>query len=127
MATIIGDTYSKIPIFSDKGNLVLQRLKHSQSAAITNGDTVLLGKLPPFARPVFFVLDCTNLGSAVLDIYAGDTQIGDDVATDGFYVISNVEPSETGERDIKVVVGSANTGANVTIQLDIAYQVTQAV
>jgi hypothetical protein len=127
MATIIGDTYSKIPIFSDKGNLVLQRLKHSQSAAITNGDTVLLGKLPPFARPVFFVLDCTNLGSAVLDVYVGDTQIGDDVATDGLYVISNVEPSETGERDIKVVVGSANTGANVTIQLDIAYQVTQAV
>ena len=125
MATITASSYNKIPVFGDAGNLIVSRLEHSQAAAIPAADTVLLGKLPAYALPSFLVLTVENIGAATLDISIGGVEVVADATANGLYPISGIDPSETGERDIVVAVDTGATGADFSLQLDIAYCVTQ--
>ena len=121
MATIESTTYSKIPLFSDAGNLTVARLRHSQSAAVANGTVLKLGKLPPYAEPLFISVQVSGLGGASLDVFIDTTEVKSDVTAAGFYPISGVSPSETGERDIEVHVDTADTGTDFDLILDIGY------
>lgn len=125
MATIEAASYSKIPIFADAGNVCVMRLRHSQAAAVTNGDTIKLGKLPAYAEPISLTLQISNLGSASLDVFIDSTEVASDLTAKGVYPIDGISPSESGERDISVKVDTADTGANFSLVLDIAYCVTQ--
>ena len=126
MATFIADTYNKIPILSDAGNLVMSRFKYAQSAALAVGDIVLLGKVPPYAMPLFFHFKLDNLGSGTKQFYIDNTLVGTTNYPDGIHLeeIVNIEPTEQ-ERDFKMKITGNATSANPSVIIDIGYIVTQ--